>query len=199
MLEQREEEAKVEIVVREGELGATASGSEARLLHLPQVGGDLRLAAEGKGPTSGGLCGQKGNCVGDVVGVGVPGTGHGGTHCGPMHMHTVPLPPSASAPLADRSSHSHTATTSRTAGDGFVQSREDRAVWDAETTLPEKESPTTSRPPLACTSVQLICQLCCVIFHMQMKTPYCQVSFKLRWCGICSCEDICVRLQRVVF
>uniref|UniRef100_A0A452XTK0 Uncharacterized protein n=1 Tax=Aegilops tauschii subsp. strangulata TaxID=200361 RepID=A0A452XTK0_AEGTS len=34
----------------------------------------------------------------------------------------------------------------------FVQSREDRAVWDAEMTLPEKESPTTSRPPPACTS-----------------------------------------------
>jgi hypothetical protein len=26
------------------------------------------------------------------------------------------------------------------------------AVWDAEMTLPEKESPITSRPPLACTS-----------------------------------------------
>uniref|UniRef100_A0A452XTM2 Uncharacterized protein n=2 Tax=Aegilops tauschii subsp. strangulata TaxID=200361 RepID=A0A452XTM2_AEGTS len=32
-----------------------------------------------------------------------------------MHRHTVPLPSSASAPLADRSSHSHAATTSRTA------------------------------------------------------------------------------------
>lgn len=53
MLEQREEEAKVEIVVREGELGETAAGSEARLLHLPQGGGDLRLAAEEKGPTAG--------------------------------------------------------------------------------------------------------------------------------------------------
>ena len=42
MLEQREEEAKVEIVVREGELGETAAGSEARLLHLPQGGGELR-------------------------------------------------------------------------------------------------------------------------------------------------------------
>uniref|UniRef100_A0A452XTJ9 Uncharacterized protein n=1 Tax=Aegilops tauschii subsp. strangulata TaxID=200361 RepID=A0A452XTJ9_AEGTS len=84
-------------------------------LHLPQGGGDLRLAAQGKGPTAGGRCGQKGNCVGDIVGVGVPGTGHGGTHCGPMHRHTVPLPSSASAPLADRSSHSHAATTSRTA------------------------------------------------------------------------------------
>uniref|UniRef100_A0A453R527 Uncharacterized protein n=1 Tax=Aegilops tauschii subsp. strangulata TaxID=200361 RepID=A0A453R527_AEGTS len=66
--------------------------------------------------------------------------------------HALPLPPSASAPLADRSSHNHEATTSRTVGDGLVQSREDRAVWDAEMTLPEKESPTTSRPPLACTS-----------------------------------------------
>uniref|UniRef100_A0A453NJ09 Uncharacterized protein n=1 Tax=Aegilops tauschii subsp. strangulata TaxID=200361 RepID=A0A453NJ09_AEGTS len=70
--------------------------------------------------------------------------------------HALPLPPSASAPLADRSSHSHEATTSRTAGDGLVQSREDRAVWDAETTLPEKESPTTSRPPLACTLGRLV-------------------------------------------
>ncbi|XP_037466888.1 uncharacterized protein LOC119338744 [Triticum dicoccoides] len=53
VLEQREEEAKVEIVVREGELGETAAGSEARLLHLPQGGGDLRLASEKKGPTAG--------------------------------------------------------------------------------------------------------------------------------------------------
>ncbi|XBH99812.1 hypothetical protein VPH35_129048 [Triticum aestivum] len=132
--------------------GSPAAGSEARLLHLPQGGGDLRLAAQGEGTTAGSRCGQKGNCVGDIVGVGVPGTGHGGTHCGPMHRHIVPLPPSASTPLADRSSHSHAATTSRTADDGFVQSREDRAMWDAETTLPKKESPTTSRPPLACTS-----------------------------------------------